>query len=158
MRHRKLFCRYSMLAFYVITKSCNRQSFQAIISRNHFKQSFQAIITCMQGCHQIVDIREFCIQSGKIMGKERCFKKSGKTMEVFSLVLFYFRALNFSILNHTSNWVWQSPNFILLNIILFLCSPYEALFCVLWKPKSWMTKVGSRHSETPYQFKEIIRS
>jgi len=108
MRHRKLFCRYSMLAFYVITKSCNRQSFQAIISSNHFKQSFQAIITCMQGCHQIVDIREFCIQSGKIMGKERCFKKSGKTMEVFSLVLFYFRALNFSILNHTSNWVWQS--------------------------------------------------
>jgi len=83
-----------MLAFYVITKSCNRQSFQAIISSNHFKQSFQAIITCMQGCHQIVDIREFCIQSGKIMGKERCFK-IGKNHGSFQSRLVLLQGIEF---------------------------------------------------------------
>jgi len=70
MRHRKLFCRYSMLAFYVITKSCNRQSFQesfqAIISSNHFKQS---LLVCRVATKSWTS-GNFVFNQGKSWGKK----------------------------------------------------------------------------------------
>ena len=45
-------------------------------------------IKIFHGCHQIreiKEIREFCIQSGKIRGERKIFQKSTRIMEVLNL-------------------------------------------------------------------------
>ena len=71
-------------------------------------------------------IRDY-VQSGEIRGKREIFHKIRENQgRVQLFLLLHLRAMTFSILNHISGWVWQSPNFTFLYIILFPCSPYEA--------------------------------
>jgi len=105
-------------------------------------------LTNRQGCHQFREIRECYFQSENIREKERCFEKSRRMREDLSVVLLHLRAMTFSLLNHTSSWVWQSPNFTLSYIILFYIRKplLRTILCLMKRKLFKWTELVSKHS------------
>ena len=103
-------------------------------------------------------IRECYFQSRKIKEKSETFLEIKENQESFTFWIVAFQSNDFlHIQSHTSTWVWKSPNFTLVYIILF--------YAVLIRHSSvsnetrtfeW-TKLGSMLSQTPYLSKEMIK-
>ena len=91
-----------------------------------------------------------------IFNQRKSWKIEIEIREVIELLWFHFRDVTFSILSHTSSWMWQLVYIILFCAVILRCSTFDRTYVILWNQKFELQKQG-QSPPRPHLSKEMRR-